>query len=158
MANRTMQQKTLKLKKARRVFPKRYSSDYVSVGMPPNKAVMSEYKERTKSLAFDEDYLRYLDAKTRFKGVSPGRVEARERALKLREEIPDLLFVVYLENVYQRVRIYFNSQKNVAIVEHFDKKRMIVRKSICYDSIEYARVKWEKGKCCWVEAVPFSNS
>lgn len=158
MTNRTIQQKMVKLKKARRRFPKRYSANYVSVGMPPNAAVMHEYRDRTRSLAFDDDYLRYLEAKTRFKGVTPGRVEARERAMKLQEVLPAPLFIVYLENVYQRVRIYFNSAKTVAIVEHVDKKKMVIRKSIQYDSIEYARTKWVQGKCCWVEEVPFSST
>lgn len=158
MTNRTIQQKVLKIRKARRKFPKRYSADYISVGMPPNTSVMQEYRDRTKSLAFDDDYLRYLDAKTKFKNVPPGRVEARERAMKLQEVLPAPLFIVYLDNVYQRVRIYFNSTKTVAIVEHFDKKRMVVRQSIQYDSIEYARTKWVQGRCCWVEEVPFSST
>lgn len=98
MANRTMQAKALKLQRQLRKLPRRISeppgefikhsateiparlkAEGVSAPRSPNRELMDGYKHRAKSLSMAE-------VAKRFSGVPPGRLEAIERAVKMRNE------------------------------------------------------------------------
>lgn len=97
MANRTMQAKALKLQRQLRRLPRRISdppgefikhsgtpiparlsAEGVSAPRSPNRELMDGYKHRAKSLNM-------ADVAKRFSGVPPGRLEAMQRAMELKE-------------------------------------------------------------------------
>jgi hypothetical protein len=98
MANRTMQAKALKLQRQLRKLPRRIDNppgeftkhsgtempvrlkaEGVSAPRSPNRELMDGYKHRAKSLSMSE-------VVARFSGIPPGRLEAIERAVKMRNE------------------------------------------------------------------------
>jgi len=106
MANRTMQQKTLKLKRQLRKLPRRIEdppgkftehsgtpiparmkAEGVKAPMRPQPELMKGYKHRAKSLSIDEidDEIRIWERYKRgpFQGEPPGRFEAKQRILQL---------------------------------------------------------------------------
>lgn len=101
MANRTMQAKALKLQRQLRKLPRRVvdppgefvkhsgtaipsrlSAEGLAVPRSPNRELMDGYKHRAKSLGM-------ADVMSRFMGVPPGRLEAMERAMKMRNDYVD---------------------------------------------------------------------
>lgn len=101
MANRTMQAKSLKLQRQLRKLlcriedppgefikhsgtdiPARLKAEGVSAPRSPNRELMDGYKHRAKSLGM-------ADVAKRFSGIPPGRLEAMERAMKLKDEAVD---------------------------------------------------------------------
>jgi len=98
MANRTMQAKALKLQRQLRKLPRRIvdppgefekhsgtaiparlKAEGLVAPRSPNRELMDGYKHRAKSLSM-------ADTVKRFSGVPPGRLEALERAMKMRDE------------------------------------------------------------------------
>lgn len=168
MANRSMQAKEMKRKRQRKLLPAHYYADYISVGRPPDREVMREHKERNRSLAFDPEMMKHLDSITRFKGVPPGRVEAREAAQtaisiarmtvvdKIREEIPQLLFfnLPDANDHIHRASVFFNSEKTCFVImyQHFQKG--YVKRSITYASKERLLEKWKCDQITWVDYSP----
>jgi len=101
MANRTMQAKAFKLQRQLRKLPRRIEdppgkfvkhsgteiparlkAEGVSAPRSPNRELMDGYKHRAKSLSMEE-------AMARFAGVPPGRLEAIQRAIQLRNDEVD---------------------------------------------------------------------
>lgn len=151
MANRSMAAKAMKMKRARRTFPKSYCSDYIPVGMPANRLVMGEYKERARGLAFDSAYLQWLEDTARFKGKTPCRVEVEAHIRRIESIAPAKMCFKLMENGTIRVRCFFNSEKTHWIIMEEDFKKGHVRTSMSYsskDSIVYA---WKKDTIRWVE-------
>ena len=84
MPNRTLQAKELKRKKQRRLFPKQLGAGYISVGSRFNKELASVSRGRVSGRAFDEEFNRYIDAKT-VKNVTASveSIAAEEAALRI---------------------------------------------------------------------------
>ncbi len=162
MANRTMQAKSLKLKRQRRLFPKQYCSDYIAVGGGPNREVMGEYKERSKSLAFDAKYLEFLEAHARFKNVPPGKHEANVRLAKMKledysltwqriqEAAPNLQHVVLIHKLHKRVSMYYNQERTQFILWEEDFAHCTARASIRYQSRERLLERLRNDDVKWV--------
>lgn len=176
MANRSIQAKVLKMKKAKRLFPKSYSANVVSVGKGPNMNVLHEYKERAQSIAFDEVFWDRINP-PRFKGITPAKLEVnkldvekipyRERDLnrardEKREEVlrqiqrieeycPALMCFTILENRYQRARIFFNSERTCFILMHENYKTHQVRTSMSYGDKHRCAQAFYTDKMKWVE-------
>ena len=137
MANRAIEAKRLKMKRAKRLFPKSYSANYIPVGRGPNREVMAQYKESSRSLAHSAEYMEWLESVTRFRGVPPGRVEAREAAerivaakakpsyylsvvlnempstwARIKDVCPSLLNVVLVDNMKHHVRMFWNEKRD----------------------------------------------
>lgn len=152
MANRSMEAKRLKIKKMKRLAPRRYSADYISTGAPPNRIVMSEYRMRTKSLAFDPAYLAYLEAKAPFKNVSPGKLEIRKTLERMQAEgYADKVGYSILSNSIQKVMIYRNNDHTLFRICHEHFRNRTVRWSIEYKSKEIAETRWNMDRVVWVE-------
>lgn len=158
MANRTMQAKSLKLKRQRRLFPKHMSASYIPVGMPPNRLVMQEYKERTKSLAFDDKYMAWLELIARFRGKPPGKVEAEAAWARIRDASPHLMRVRLSDknDKTKEVWMYFNSERTQNIIYEENYVGRFIRASIRYQCGERAKARFVAGSVNWVECVSCS--
>jgi hypothetical protein len=159
MANRTMQAKSLKLRRQRRAWAKPLARSNHTV---PNKGVLQDYKERAKGLGVNEaevdDMIRRYYKREPFSGTGPGRKEVITLLEELRHIVPAMLFFdIFPANCYQRCRCFFNSQKTCYILVHDDYKRGTVRRSIEYPSLERASSLWFREKVTWVNR-PMPNS
>lgn len=134
MANRSMQAKSLKLKRQRRLFPRHLSADYVPTGKPPNTQVIQEYKERTRSLAFDDEYIDYLIVRASMEGnyPHPGREEIRAHMQRIQDASPGLTCVTLLNNVITKVRMFYNEKHNRFILFEDNTLHNFVRTSLVY--------------------------
>lgn len=184
MANRAIEQKRMKMRRAKRLFPKDYSADYIPVGRGPNREVMASLKERTRGLAFDQKYLDFLEETARFKNVPPGRVEAQKSAERLvsnPRELPDKdhmlsvalcefptawarikdvcpsLINIILENSMKRhVRLFYNEQRNRCIILELSHIGRYMRASMVYENVERAKRRFTDSQVRWVEFVSSS--
>lgn len=153
MANRALQQKELKLKRQKRLFPKRYSAEYISVGSRFNSELASVSRGSVSGKAFDEEFNRYVDAKTgNRRPVSSRRLEAQKTALTMAEAEAEIcpMFFNVVDNIYIQTRIYFNGSKTCFFVVHKDKKKNVEQRSITYSSKEVVMHKLVQSKITWV--------
>lgn len=157
MANRTMQAKTLKMKRMKRLFPKHMSASYIPVGMPPNRLVMNEYKERTKSLAFDDKYLAYLDSIARFRGKTPGKVEAERCWERIRDACPTMMSVILVNNRIRTVWMFFNQERTQFILLEDNYLGKFLRTSIRYQDRDRCIARFKSDQVRWVEFVSSSS-
>lgn len=152
MANRTMQAKTMKMKRMRRAWAKPYN---IPSDIRPNIEVLSDYQMRAKGLAFSdaeqEELYRMYFKRASFKGVSPPRKEVLDTLIKVREVSPAMLFFNVIDNCYQRARMYFNSQKSQWILVHEDYIRCNLRRSTIYRTKETLEIAWNTNRVIWVE-------
>lgn len=158
MANRVMAQKAAKAKRQRRLFPKRFSADYIPVGMPPNRLVMQEYKERTRSLAFDDKYLSWLETVTRFKNKPPGKLDVEKAWQRVRDAAPSLMCVTltHKNNHTKCVKMFFNSERTQFILYEENYVGRFVRASIRYQDGERCKARFLADQVRWVEFVSSS--
>jgi len=156
MANSTMQAKAAKLRKQRRLFPKHLAASYVPVGRGPNKEVMSGYKERTRSLAFDKTYLDWLETVTRFHGKPPGKLEAEKAWERIRDAAPNLSCVTLVDNKVQNVKMFWNDARNQFILLEENYVGRFIRASIRYQDGERCKRRFLSGQVRWVEFVSSS--
>jgi hypothetical protein len=134
MANRSMQAKSLKLKRQRRLFPRSLSADYVPTGKPPNTQVIQEYKERTRSLAFDDEYIDYLVKRASMEKAwpHPGRAEIEAHLQRIKEAAPGLMCVSLLDSKITKVRMFFNESRNRFVLFEDNKLQNFIRTSLVY--------------------------
>jgi len=159
MANRSMEAKRNKMKRMKRLAPKRYSSDYIPVGQGPNTFVMSEYRARTVSLAFDPAYLQHLEDNAPFKNVPPGKLEIREKLTALQAAgYHDKIGYAIISNMYQKCMLYRNSDHTEFRLCHEDFKKKTIRWSISYPSKARALQVWNMNKVTWIEVRSISDS
>lgn len=156
MTNRNMTTKVLKIKKLRRSFPKNYAANYVTVGRRPNQEILAGYKERAKSLAFDEAFWDWVSP-PRFKGVPPARYAVLQQIEKLEERFPLKLCFSIISTSFQKCLIFFNSEKTCFVVVHVDYVKGIFRRSLAYSNKERAVSAWNTSKVRWVEHSSFTN-
>lgn len=181
MVNRVMQAKTIKRNKQRRLFPKRFSADYIAVGAPPNRLVMNEYKERAKSLAFDAKYMHWLEQITRFRGKPPGKKEAEEAMARINKfkadphswlatlrdtrptwwdrigaVCPSYMNVELANNGVSLTKMFFSTDGTHFVIyeEHYISRT--ARLSIAYQNRERCIERWRSGQVRWVEFVSSS--
>jgi hypothetical protein len=181
MVNRTMQAKTIKRNKQRRLFPKRFTAEYISVGAPPNRLVMNEYKERTKSLAFDAKYMEWLEKITRFRGKPPGKKEADEAAARINkyrvnphswlaelrdarptwwarigEVCPSYMHVALEDSAVRLSKMFFSTDGTHFILYEENFIGRIARLSITYQNRERCIARWRADQVRWVSTVSSS--
>lgn len=181
MGNRATEQKRLKIKKAKRLFPKTYAADYIPVGRGPNRDVMSEYKERSRGLAFDQKYLDWLELVSRFRGKPPGKLEAEQAAARIKnergtpglalrriaKECPDMwarvadvcpsLMNIRLEDTAARtVFMFWASARDRFILIEDNHVGRYIRASIVYADGGRAKARFVSDQVRWVEFVSSS--
>lgn len=153
MANRSMKAKQLKMMKARAKLPKSYSSDYIPTGLPPNREVMSGYKERARGLAFDQQYMDWLENKfQRFHGKTPSRLvtEVRRALLLIEEAAPSKTCFTLKENSVLRVRCFFNSDKTLWKIMEEDFRKRELRVSQSYSCKNNIVLAWRENRIRWM--------
>lgn len=156
MANRVMQAKRAKMVRMKRTFPKHMQASYIPVGAPPNRLVMSECKERTRSLAFDHEYLNWLETVTRFKNKPPGKVEAEATWRRLRDACPTLMNVTLEVNLNRCVKMFYNQERNNFIIYEENYTGRFVRASIHYQDRKRCIDRFKSNTVRWVEFVSSS--
>jgi hypothetical protein len=139
MANRTMQQKRVKMRRERRAWAKSYSMPKYIVA---NRGVLGEYKQRAKGLGKDVSDLEWaLDVARRGKEVLALPANLQEQKL----------FFTILDNCWHRTVCFFNSQHTCFVLSHTDKRRGVIKRSIEYASKDRALQVWHMSKVVWIE-------
>lgn len=156
MANRTMQAKSLKMKRMKRTFPRYMSADYIPTGAPPNRMVMSEYKERTKSLAFDQKYMDWLETIARFRGKPPGKLEAEKAWERIKDACPNLQCVSLEANKVHTVKMFWNQDRTNFILYEENYVGRYIRASIRYQDRDRCIARFKSNQVRWVEFVSSS--
>lgn len=156
MVNRTMQAKSLKMKRMKRLFPRRLSADYIPVGMPPNRLVMAQYKESAKSLAFDQKYMDWLETIARFRGKPPGKLEAEKAWERIKDACPNLMNVVLEASQVRNVKMFYNSERTQFILLEENYVGRFVRASIRYQDRDRCIARFKSSQVRWVEFVSSS--
>lgn len=151
--NRSMQAKALKLKKQKRLFPKSYAADYIPTGMPPDRQVMREYKERTRGLAFDDAYMAHLEAKAKFKGVPAGRFEVMNRLKFIECELGELKFVTIHEDFGCKAQLFYNSERTAFMIMEVNYTDEVIRTSIRYMDRDRCILRWKDKDIRWISIV-----
>lgn len=153
MANRALAAKKLKMVRQRRLFPKYLASDYIPTGKPPNMLVMRELKERSRSLAFDDEYIDYLVRRMQMdkqgQHLHPGREEIKAHIRRIQEAAPALMNVVLKSTTVSKTMMFYPSERNRFILyeenflEHFVRTSMIyMDRKRCIDALKSDRVRW----------------
>lgn len=154
MANRTMAGKRLKLAKHRRLFPRYLSADYVPAGKPPNMLVMRELKERTKSLAFDDEYIDYLVKRKAMDAagqhISIGRQEVATHIARIQNTAPALMCVTIDNTVVRKVQMFYNSERNRFILFEDNKFGNFIRTSLVYMDRKRCLAAFKSDTVRWV--------
>jgi hypothetical protein len=151
MANRALQAKALKLRRMKRLFPRYLSADYIPTGKPPDRFVIQEYKERTRSLAFDEAYLAHLEAKALFHGVPPGRLEAEAHIKRIKELTPAMHCVTICDMPALKAQLFYNAEKTRFMVLETNYLICTMRTSMQYQDRTRCIDAWRADTVRWVE-------
>ncbi len=175
------QAKIMKMKRAKRLFPKSYSADYIPVGRGPNQDVMSEYKERSRSLAFSPEYLAFLEVHARFHGKPPGKLEAEQAAARLakatgtpsyylsvalnefptawariKDVCPMLMNFVIEDTAMRHVRMFRNQMNNRFVLLELHHIGRYMRCSMVYQDRERCLDRFRSNTVRWLEFVSSS--
>lgn len=151
MANRNMQAKALKLKRQKRLFPRHYAADYIPVGRSTEGNVLQrEARDRVKSLAFDDEYMKYLETKQRFHGVPAGRHEVLQHLNRIEMAVDDALkFVVIAKTNDVECQLFYNSDRTVFVLLEVEFTTGVTRSSMrymdrmrCLDAYKRNEVRW----------------
>lgn len=153
MANRSIEAKKIKMRRMKRTFPRSYCSHYIPVGGGTDKErmLMAGYREHARSLAFDSEYMDWLENKfQRFKGKTPARCEVEKHLRRIEDIAPAKMCFKLMENSALRARCFYNSDKTHWIIMEENFREGKIYTSMTYstkDSIVYA---WRKQKIKWV--------
>ena len=152
--NRTMKAKPVKATRQRRLFPRYLPADYVPTGKPPNMLVMKELKERTKSLAFDDEYIDYLVVRAQMDAqgqhISIGRQEVAKHIQRIRDIAPALMCVTLSNTVAHKVQMFYNETRDRFILFEDNKLDKYIRTSLVYMDRKRCIAAFKSGKVRWV--------
>lgn len=151
MANRSMAAKALKLKRQKRLFPRYLSADYIPTGKPPDRFVIQEYKERTRSLAFDADYLASLEAKQKFHHVSYKRREVEAHIKRIQELTPHMHCFVLCDMPALKAQCFYNVTRTRYMITEYNHLIHQVRSSMYYSDKLRCVEAWKMDTVRWVE-------
>jgi len=165
MANRTMQAKGLKMKRMKRLFPRYLSASYIPTGKPPNMLVMRELKERSRSLAFDEEYVDYL-VKRKFmdmqgQHISEGRQLVAAHIKRIQETAPAMTCVTICDTIVRKTLLFYNEDRTRFIIYEANRLEKFVRTSMAYMDRQRCIDAWKSDNTRWVyfsSVRPPSNS
>lgn len=158
MANRTMQQKRLKMARQRRAWAKQYRQRSFMV---PNREVIKEYKHHAKGLEVDERVIDELVILQQIKDKNPNpgiprmTSEERKAALKRQAELEadtgtELRIIGPTgRDQLQESWIYFTSRKDCFVLVHRDLDLRIERRSVTFSSKELLIMCWERDAINW---------
>lgn len=148
MANRTMQQKTMKMQRQRRAWAKSLQRRGMMV---PNRDVIKNYKHHARGLE-DAEFVDRIaeeiipDFKRREKLFQQAVKEAG-----LPEGCDQRVLGPTGKDNLQESWIYSNSQRNCFVLVHVDLETRIERKSMAFLTLELLMMEWEGGAIRWRE-------
>jgi len=154
MANRTMKAKGDKARRQRRLFPRYLSSSYIPTGKPPNMLVMKELKERSLSLAFDEEYIDYLvtrkimDAEGQH--ISEGRRLVSAHIKRIQETAPAMTCVTICDTIVKKTLLFYNEDRTRFIIYEANRLEKFVRTSMAYMDRQRCIDAWKSDNTRWV--------
>lgn len=153
MANRSMQAKTLKLRRQRRAWAKPYSR---IKGLQPNLTMLQQAKNAAKGLAIsDEDAEILYQAifhRASAKGIPPGRYEVLKLLANANADITEFNFKL-IENAHQSAYVHWSGDKSKWMIVHCNKRTRVFRRSIVYPSKVIAVTSWNTSSVRWVEVI-----
>lgn len=154
MANRTMQAKSLKLKRAKRLFPKYLSASYIPTGKPPNMLVMKELKERSLSLAFDKEYIEYLAVRSAMDSagqhISEGRRLVSAHIERIRNTAPTMTCVTLCDTLVKKALLFYNEDRTRFLIYEANRLEKFVRTSMAYMNRQRCIDAWKSDTTRWV--------
>lgn len=152
MANRSMQAKTLKLKRQKRLFPVHLSAHYIPAGKPPNQLVMQQLKESAKGLAFDDEYAAYLVHREQLKGLypHPGREEVKAHIKRIQDTAASLMNVVLTNTKMCKTSLFYNSERNRFVLFEDNLMENTLRTSMVYMDRSRIIAAWRSNTVRWV--------
>lgn len=158
MANRNMAAKAAKARRQRRLFTKQYAASYVPVGRQPNQEIINGYKERAKSLAFDEEFWDNLGLVGHYNGITPARKAALDRRTEIIRQIkrveelaPALMCFTIVKSSVHRARVFFNSERTCFVLMYENYKEKTIRTSMTYLDKRRLVEDFQRDKLRWVE-------
>jgi hypothetical protein len=156
MAKRWLTAKRLKQKtyraKARGVL-KRFSSERINVGMPPNPEVMQWYKNAANSLKHTHFPVKELI----FHNSNQPRKEAMERKRELENACPAWMYFVLVDDAWCRARMYFHLNPERACIVSFSPRSGLSIRSVVYKSKDRAYQRWCSDTVDWSETFYHPN-
>ncbi len=154
MANRTMQAKGLKAKRQKRLFPRHLAADYIPTGKPPNMLVMRELKERSRSLAFDQEYIDYIvrrrDMDAKGQHISEGRRLVDAHIRRIQETAPSMTCVTICDTVMRKTLLFYNEERTRFIIYEANRLEKYVRTSMAYMDRQRCIDAWKSDNTRWV--------
>jgi len=154
MANRIMQAKGLKAKRQRRLFPRHLAADYIPTGKPPNMLVMKELKERSRSLAFDEEYVDYLVKRKcldiQGQHISEGRRLVSAHIQRIKDTSPSLTCVTICDTIVRKTLLFYNEERTRFIIYEANRLEKFVRTSMAYMDRQRCIDAWKSDNTRWV--------
>ena len=154
MANRTMKAKGDKARRQRRLFPRYLSASYIPTGKPPNMIVMKELKERSRSLAFDDEYADYLDTRKEMdrKGqhISEGRRLVAAHMQRIQDTVPSMTCVTICDTVIKKTRLFYDESRAHFIIFEDNRLEKFVRTSMVYMNRQRCIDAWKSDNTRWV--------
>jgi len=150
MAKRWLTAKRLKVKTYRaraRGVMKKFSSERINVGMPPNREIMQWYKNAATSLKHGLVDMREM---MHYNSNEP-RKEAQALKHEIEEACPKWMYFRLVDDAWLRARMYFQLNPERCCVLEYDPRRNTYRRSIEYKSKDRAYQRWCSGTIDWVE-------
>lgn len=154
MSNRNMKAKGDKARRQRRLFPRHLSASFIPVGKPPNQLVMRELKERSRSLAFDDEYIDYL-VKRRFmdqqgQHISEGRRLVSAHIRRIQETVPTMTSVSICDTLVKKTLLFYNESRDRFIIYEANRVEKFVRTSMVYMDRKRCVDAWKSDTTRWV--------
>jgi len=141
MANRTMQQKRLKMARERRAWAKAYQR---RTPKPPNREAIQHYAAHARGL---ED--------NQFVDSPPPKITSKQKQQALLELMMPVDCDMSVRgptapDIFQESLIYFNPTKTKFVLVIKDLEQRTERISIVFSSKELLIMCWEMDRVCWV--------
>lgn len=137
MAKRWLQSKRLKQKTYRaraRGVMKRYSSERINTGMPPNQEVMQWYKNAANSLKHSHRPMKELI----FHNSNQPRKEAMELKREIEDACPEWMYFRLVDDSWLRARLYFQLNPERAVIVTYSPRSGLSTRSVVYKSKDIA--------------------
>jgi len=149
-----MQAKGLKAKRQRRLFPRHLSASYIPTGKPPNMLVMKELKERSRSLAFDDEYADYL-AKRKLmdmqgQHISEGRQLVAAHMKRIQDTVPCMTYVTICDTIVKKTKLFYDETRTHFVIFEDNCLWKFVRTSMVYMDRQRCIDAWKSDNIRWV--------
>ena len=154
MANNNMKAKGDKARRQRRLFPRYLSASYIPTGKPPNMLVMKELKERSLSLAFDDEYIDYLVKRKEMdrqgQHISEGRQLVAAHIKRIQETAPAMACVTLTDTIVRKALLFYNEDRTRFIIYEANRVEKFIRTSMAYMDRERCVRAWQSDTTRWV--------